>query len=383
MTALKEYEHLFEVKKNIFLSKEDPEFLKKYVKYRPKDGQKLYEYALEWKMKGHEKNYLTYLSKAARNGSFQAEKLLKQEGKHSSFKRVLPPQKATSMLGLYAWMTLLFLLFMILLLLCGIYLFQKFIHSYEVEHHFYKEEKTIIHDENNSPLLQPNSPQTYSETDIKQMVLKNAIMRYRQSNGSFPETNQRLIQDAPNNWLSFIPDDLIYTKNAGGFKLTADGTNPVTDEGIPLLELHLYPETHQLALTTTSGENLALYKIAKGEKPLPFTKSEVKMRVVEPNGGGGPLGTRGLALQNDYAIHGTDDPSSIGKSVSMGCVRMNNEDIETLFTYVSLGTPFSVQAGKPEPPMFKEGLPNLMNPNVLSNTSPQENYPFREFNWFH
>jgi len=62
------------------------------------------------------------------------------------------------------------------------------------------------------------------------------------------------------------------------------------------------------------------YNIAKGELPLPFTESEVKMRVVEPNGGGGPLGTRGLALHSDYAIHGTNDPSSIGKSVSMGCV---------------------------------------------------------------
>jgi len=108
------------------------------------------------------------------------------------------------------------------------------------------------------------------------------------------------------------------------------------------------------------------------------------MRVVQPNGGEGPLGTRGLALHDNYAIHGTNDPSSIGKSVSLGCVRMNNEDIETLFEYVSLGTPFLVQSGSPAPPMFQDNLPPLMSPALISNsTQPKENYPFREFNWNH
>lgn len=53
----------------------------------------------------------------------------------------------------------------------------------------------------------------------------------------------------------------------------------------------------------------------------------------------GVLGANRLYLGDGYGIHGTDAPSSIGRSVSHGCVRVKNEDIETLFRIVPLGTP--------------------------------------------
>ena len=53
----------------------------------------------------------------------------------------------------------------------------------------------------------------------------------------------------------------------------------------------------------------------------------------------GVLGTRRLQLGDGYAIHGTDKPESVGRSVSHGCVRMRNEDIERLFPMVAVGTP--------------------------------------------
>jgi hypothetical protein len=53
----------------------------------------------------------------------------------------------------------------------------------------------------------------------------------------------------------------------------------------------------------------------------------------------GVLGTRRLELGNGYGIHGTDHPESIGQSVSHGCVRMRNEDIEKLYPMVPVGTP--------------------------------------------
>jgi L,D-transpeptidase-like protein len=53
----------------------------------------------------------------------------------------------------------------------------------------------------------------------------------------------------------------------------------------------------------------------------------------------GVLGTHRLNLGDGYALHGTDVPSSIGQSVSHGCVRLRNEDIETLFQIVPVGTP--------------------------------------------
>ena len=53
----------------------------------------------------------------------------------------------------------------------------------------------------------------------------------------------------------------------------------------------------------------------------------------------GVLGTRRLELGDGYGIHGTDAPESIGRSVSHGCVRMLNEDIEKLYPMVAVGTP--------------------------------------------
>lgn len=53
----------------------------------------------------------------------------------------------------------------------------------------------------------------------------------------------------------------------------------------------------------------------------------------------GVLGTRRLELGDGYGIHGTDDPASIGQSVSHGCVRLRNEDIEKLYPMVPVGTP--------------------------------------------
>jgi hypothetical protein len=53
----------------------------------------------------------------------------------------------------------------------------------------------------------------------------------------------------------------------------------------------------------------------------------------------GVLGMQRLNLGDGYALHGTDVPSSIGQSVSHGCVRLRNEDIETLYRIVPVGTP--------------------------------------------
>ena len=53
----------------------------------------------------------------------------------------------------------------------------------------------------------------------------------------------------------------------------------------------------------------------------------------------GTLGVNRLYLGDGYGIHGTDEPTSIGRGASHGCVRVRNEDIETLFRIVPVGTP--------------------------------------------
>lgn len=52
-----------------------------------------------------------------------------------------------------------------------------------------------------------------------------------------------------------------------------------------------------------------------------------------------PMGAAAMTLSVDqYAIHGTNDPNSIGGFVSYGCIRMHNSDIMDLYQRVSVGT---------------------------------------------
>jgi len=53
----------------------------------------------------------------------------------------------------------------------------------------------------------------------------------------------------------------------------------------------------------------------------------------------GVLGGHRLLMGNGYSIHGTNVPTSIGQSVSHGCVRLLNEDIAHLYEIVPVGTP--------------------------------------------
>ncbi len=53
----------------------------------------------------------------------------------------------------------------------------------------------------------------------------------------------------------------------------------------------------------------------------------------------GVLGTHRLNLGNGYALHGTNQPKTVGRAVSHGCVRLRNEDIAQLYAMVPVGTP--------------------------------------------
>ena len=50
------------------------------------------------------------------------------------------------------------------------------------------------------------------------------------------------------------------------------------------------------------------------------------------------LGARALYLgTSEYRIHGTNDPTTIGKTVSSGCIRLTNEDVMDLYNRVQVG----------------------------------------------
>jgi lipoprotein-anchoring transpeptidase ErfK/SrfK len=78
--------------------------------------------------------------------------------------------------------------------------------------------------------------------------------------------------------------------------------------------------------------------------PADIARDNPKLARVVPGGSpANPMGVAALTLSGgDYAIHGTNNPGSIGGFVSYGCIRMYNQDITDLFDRVSVGTPVIV-----------------------------------------
>ena len=103
-----------------------------------------------------------------------------------------------------------------------------------------------------------------------------------------------------------------------------------------------------------SGKLVKEFKVATGKSstPTPTGKSKIVNKIKNrpyyklgiPGGSSrNPLGDRWLGLQlrgtygTTYAIHGNNNPSSIGKNISAGCVRMYNDDVRWLYNQISVG----------------------------------------------
>lgn len=80
-------------------------------------------------------------------------------------------------------------------------------------------------------------------------------------------------------------------------------------------------------------------------------------------GPGNPLGARALYLGKTlYRIHGTNQPSTIGNTVSSGCIRLINDDIEDLFSRVQVGSRVVVLPGKAPDTVANAGNPPPVEP---------------------
>jgi hypothetical protein len=105
----------------------------------------------------------------------------------------------------------------------------------------------------------------------------------------------------------------------------------------------------------------SVFKVATGKKPsyTPEGRFKIVNKIVNrpyykakiPGGDPrNPLGNRWLGLNargtwgTTYAIHGNNNPSSIGKYISNGCIRMYDNEVEWLFNRVKIGTPIIITA---------------------------------------
>ena len=133
-------------------------------------------------------------------------------------------------------------------------------------------------------------------------------------------------------------------------------TLPPIRDGIVInlsqLRLYFFDGTHRVytfpvgvgkdGWLTPQGETKIVRK-KKGPSwtpPESIRKEDPTLPAVIPPGPNNPLGRYALYLGfPGYALHGTNRPSSIGKRVSHGCIRLYPEDIKVLFELVNPGTP--------------------------------------------
>jgi lipoprotein-anchoring transpeptidase ErfK/SrfK len=128
-------------------------------------------------------------------------------------------------------------------------------------------------------------------------------------------------------------------------------------------------EDRKLALME-DGKLVKVYDVAVGKPSTPSPRGEFRVanRVqkptyyhegqVIPDGPQNPVGTRWVGLsQRGYGIHGTNAPSSVGKALSHGCIRMRNADIEELFELLRAGDTVVIRGERDQETAQLFGLP--------------------------
>ena len=129
-------------------------------------------------------------------------------------------------------------------------------------------------------------------------------------------------------------------------------------------------EDHKLALVE-DGQVKKVYPVAVGKPstPSPVGTFTIERRVMNPvyhhdgrtvlPGPGNPVGTRWMGLSlHGYGIHGTNEPKSIGKAASHGCIRMARPDLEELYALVKVGDTVELvgQRNEETAQLFGDGL---------------------------
>lgn len=149
------------------------------------------------------------------------------------------------------------------------------------------------------------------------------------------------------NKLALVAGITVLAATAAAQSTQVQGTAPAPVPHKRVIVVSL--EDRKLALVE-DGEVKKVYTVAVGKPstPSPVGTFTIERRAMNPTyshngrivlpGPGNPVGTRWMGLSiRGYGIHGTNEPNSIGKAASHGCIRMGRADLEEFYAMVAVG----------------------------------------------
>lgn len=193
----------------------------------------------------------------------------------------------------------------------------------------------------------------------QEVILRSAILAYRQRYGlPYPETLDGMMRDYPHNLLPGYTEAMqqayaLWLQSGAEEFLTQgllepEGSKAGASSVLYREPLEILVDKSNYRLALVSGPViLRSYPIGLGGELTPEGVFRITEKVKNPNNrDDGDFGSRGMQLSDtDYAIHGTNEPGSIEKDLSLGCIRMLRADIEELFDMVPSGTKVTIGEG--------------------------------------
>ncbi|BAU29380.1 L,D-transpeptidase-like protein [Aneurinibacillus soli] len=197
------------------------------------------------------------------------------------------------------------------------------------------------------------------------LSVRSALYNYYLYNKKLPASLTELTEPFPNNYLSEIPFQSSIHGNVPALEETGviyrpELFNPtqawqtldevfrvggMREPTFPLmpLEVVVYQSSFRMIVYTGTIPVRSYYIGLGAENRTPLGTYFIKLKVNEPLSQSKVYGTRGLVLSDtDYAIHGTNNPASIGQAISKGCVRLHNFQVEELFSIAPIGTKVTI-----------------------------------------
>jgi lipoprotein-anchoring transpeptidase ErfK/SrfK len=219
----------------------------------------------------------------------------------------------------------------------------------------------------------------WKNEEEQRMIARSAVKGYESVKGKPPETPDQLTLDYPNNYLSGLTplmraevQQLINEASASSNTNSASAQQPsgsLTQSSAPQaisstqllnepLAIVIDKSNYRLALVS-GGVIVRSYPVGLGGPRTPEGEFTISEKVRSPNGrDNGEFGSRGMTLSDTlFAIHGTNQPTSINADRSQGCIRMLKGDVEELFDMVPMGTKVTIGSGMLPPEILRSESP--------------------------